>query len=79
VVVGIHHPDRLRLAGGVGGMLGPALIPIVLAALPAHCSDAFRWRLIFAGLSVAWFVGAAAWLLIDAGKPLFKDGVDSRQ
>jgi MFS family permease len=69
----------MNMLGGVGGMLSPALIPVVLAALPSHYSDAFRWRLIFAGLSVAWFVGAAAWLLIDAGKPLFKDGVDSRQ
>jgi MFS transporter, ACS family, glucarate transporter len=67
----------MNMLGGVGGMLSPALIPVVLAALPPGYSDALRWRLIFAGLSVAWFVGAAAWLLIDAGKPMFR-GNDQR-
>jgi MFS family permease len=63
----------MNMMGGIGGMLSPALIPRVLAALPADYSDALRWRLIFAGLSLSWFVGAAAWLVIDAGKPMFKE------
>jgi MFS family permease len=60
----------MNTVGGIGGMLSPALIPLVLTVLPPDYSAALRWRLIFAGLSVSWFVGAAAWLIIDAGKPI---------
>jgi len=62
----------MNTVGGIGGMLSPALIPRALEALPPHYSATMRWQVIFAGLSLAWFIGAAAWLLIDAGKPIFK-------
>jgi MFS family permease len=63
----------MNTMGGIGGVLSPALIPLVLDALPPDYSDAVRWRLIFAGLSLSWFVGAAAWLVINAGKPMFEE------
>jgi MFS family permease len=63
----------MNMVGGLGGVLSPALIPRVLAVLPSDYSPALHWRLIFAGLATSWFVGAAAWLLIDAGKPMFPE------
>jgi MFS family permease len=65
----------MNMAGGVGAILSPILIPQVLTMLPAEYSGPQRWRLIFAGLAVSWFLGALAWVFIDAGKPLFsKEG-----
>jgi MFS family permease len=63
----------MNTAGGVGGLLSPVLIPRVLAWLPPDYAAPQRWRIIFAGLALSWFVGAAAWLFIDAGKPLFDE------
>jgi MFS family permease len=60
----------MNMAGGIGAVLSPALIPRVLSALPAGYTGAGRWRIIFAGMACSWFVGAAAWLFIDASKPL---------
>jgi MFS family permease len=60
----------MNMAGGVGAILSPSLIPVLLQYLPEHYSGPQRWHLIFAGMSVAWFVGAATWLFIDASKPL---------
>jgi MFS family permease len=60
----------MNTAGAVGAILSPALIPRVLAWLPEHYTAAQRWRLIFFGLAGSWFLGAVAWLFIDAGKPL---------
>ncbi len=61
----------MNMIGAFGALLSPVLIPHVLAALPTAMPAAERWQLIFAGLAIAWFVSAAAWLFIDASKPLF--------
>ncbi|HEY7424166.1 MAG TPA: MFS transporter, partial [Gemmataceae bacterium] len=61
----------MNMAGGVGAVLSPILIPYVLAMLPAEYSGPERWRLIFAGLAASWFLGALSWIFIDASKPLF--------
>jgi MFS family permease len=64
----------MNTAGAVGAILSPALIPHVLELLPADYGAAGRWRVIFAGLACSWFLGAAAWLFIDASKPLVVRG-----
>ncbi len=56
----------MNMAGGVGAILSPALIPYVLQDDPTP----ERWRLIFFGLAGSWFLGAVAWVFIDASKPL---------
>jgi MFS family permease len=61
----------MNTIGAFGALLSPALIPHVLAALPESMPADQRWQMIFAGLAVAWFIAAAAWLFIDASKPLF--------
>ena len=61
----------MNMAGGIGGVVGPMLIPRALEALPADYAASARWRIIFAGLAVAWFVAAAAWLIIDSSRRLF--------
>jgi hypothetical protein len=38
--------------------------------LHSHFDHRLTWRIIFAGLAASWFLGALAWLVIDAGKPL---------
>jgi MFS family permease len=63
----------MNMAGGIGGMLSPALIPQVREALQGQYPPVECWRLIFAGLAGAWFIGAAAWLVIDAGRPMFRE------
>jgi len=60
----------MNTAGAIGAILSPALIPRVLEQLPASYDPAQRWRIIFTGLAGSWFVGALAWLFIDASKPL---------
>ncbi|HEY7315328.1 MAG TPA: MFS transporter [Gemmataceae bacterium] len=69
----------MNMAGGVGAVLSPVLIPSVLAMLPAEYSGSERWRLIFAGLAVSWFVGALAWIFIDASKPLFSESMKNER
>jgi MFS family permease len=61
----------MNSVGAIGAILCPALVPIILNAFPAEWDQAQRWRWIFAGLAASWFVAAAAWLFIDASKPLF--------
>ena len=61
----------MNTAGGIGAILSPVLIPRVLAILPASYSGPERWRMIFLGLAASWFLGALAWVFIDASKPLF--------
>jgi MFS family permease len=61
----------MNMVGGVGGMLSPALIPLALSAADDY-APIDRWRFVFIGLAVSWFIGAAAWLVIDASKPMFK-------
>jgi MFS family permease len=63
----------MNMAGGFGAVLTPALIPIVLEALPAEMGPALRWRLIFVGLSGFWFLAAAAWVFINASRSLFDE------
>jgi MFS family permease len=63
----------MNMAGGIGAFLSPLLTPIVLEALPTSWEPIDRWRWIFAGLAGAWFIGAIAWLFVDAGRPLFKE------
>ncbi|MGL4551565.1 MAG: MFS transporter [Gemmataceae bacterium] len=60
----------MNTAGGVGAFLCPILIPVVLKWLPPDLDPAGRWRIIFLGLAGAWFLAAAAWLLIDVNQPV---------
>lgn len=60
----------MNTAGALGGAITPVLIPVIDRNLQGY-DVAFRWKIIFTGLAGAWFVSAAAWLFIDAGKPLF--------
>jgi hypothetical protein len=53
-------------------------VPVILHAFPADWSPGQRWRWIFAGLAMAWFVAAAAWIFIDASKPLFGKDEEGR-
>jgi len=61
----------MNMVGGFAAILSPALLPHAHEMLhEAHFDPRVSWRIILAGLSVSWFVGALAWLFIDAGKPL---------
>jgi MFS family permease len=61
----------MNMAGGVGAIVSPILIPYVRGRLlQQEFSPADVWRVIFLGLAGAWFLGAVAWLFIDASKPL---------
>jgi MFS family permease len=61
----------MNMIGGFGAIVSPILIPHVIKWLPVEYSPAERWRIIFAGLAVSWFLGALSWIFIDASKPLF--------
>jgi MFS family permease len=63
----------MNMIGGLGGMLSPSLLPAVRAALNSRYTAVESWRITVAGLAVAWFIGAAAWLFINAGKPMFAE------
>jgi MFS family permease len=45
----------------------------VTAALPQTYGAADRWQYVFAALAATWFVGAVAWLFVNAAKPIFTD------
>lgn len=61
----------MNMVGGFAAVLSPALLPHAHEMLhDAHFDHRMTWRIILAGLSVSWFLGAVAWLFIDAGKPL---------
>lgn len=60
----------MNTAGCVGAFLSPLLIPYVREWLPESYAAGPRWQLIFSGLAVAWFLAAAAWLFVDASRPL---------
>jgi MFS transporter, ACS family, glucarate transporter len=60
----------MNMAGGLGGMLIPILIPVLLLIFPAHWSNHDHWKGIFAVMASAWFIGAIAWLRINAAEPL---------
>jgi MFS family permease len=58
-----------NMVGNIGGAISPVLIPVVLTRL-GHLPAAERWQHVFVGMAAVWFVAAASWLFIDAGKPL---------
>jgi ACS family glucarate transporter-like MFS transporter len=60
----------MNMIGGFGAVLSPALLPHAHELLYRHFDHRASWRIIFAGLAASWFLGAFAWLVIDAGKPL---------
>ncbi len=62
----------MNTVGAIGGMISPVMIPYVLGD-PTQTIPAQRWQIIFIILATAWFLAAAAWLFIDASKPLFPD------
>jgi MFS family permease len=45
----------------------------VTTALPHTYGAAERWQYVFAALACTWFLGAAAWLFVNAAKPIFAD------
>jgi MFS family permease len=63
----------MNMIGAGGAMLSPALIPYVRGWLPAGTPPAQEWQWIFSGLALAWFLGAASWLFIDASRPLVSE------
>ena len=65
----------MNSVGAVGAFLTMHLTPRVLAALPASLDATERWRLVFAGYAGCWFLAAAAWFFVNAGKPLFPTAV----
>ncbi len=66
----------MNTIGAVGGMISPAMTPYMQGAMPGDWSAAARWQATFAVLAAAWFVAAAAWLRIDASRPLFREEGD---
>jgi MFS family permease len=60
----------MNMAGGVGAIISPMLIPRILHALPETFEAAMRWRLIFAGLAVSWLLAALASLFVNADRPV---------
>ncbi|HEY7330132.1 MAG TPA: MFS transporter [Gemmataceae bacterium] len=60
----------MNMIGGLGAVFSPALLPHAHEMLHAHFDHRMSWRIILAGLAASWFLGALAWLVIDAGKPL---------
>jgi MFS family permease len=63
----------MNMIGAVGAFFSPVILPRVLAALPEDYPAAYRWRIIFVGLSASWFLGALAWVFINAARPLFPE------
>jgi len=61
----------MNMVGGFGAMITPVLIPQLHSSLSGSVHE--RWAIIMAVLAGAWFLGALAWLGIDASKPLFKE------
>jgi ACS family glucarate transporter-like MFS transporter len=69
----------MNMIGGFGAVLSPALLPYAYERLHEHFDRRFCWRIIFAGLAASWFLGALAWLVIDAGKPLVPEEQTSEE
>jgi MFS family permease len=59
----------MNMAGGIGSVSCPIVIPYLNRALMAYPAQQ-RWIMIFSILSSAWFIGAAAWACINAGRPI---------
>jgi MFS family permease len=62
----------MNTVGALGAILSPLLIPVVKARLSGLDLEQ-RWRVIFVALAGAWFLGAVAWLFIDASRRLPRD------
>jgi MFS family permease len=60
----------MNMMGAVGAFLGPVLTPVFKAIPPEGAPYPQQWAVVFAILASAWFVGAVAWLFVNAGKPL---------
>src|SRR5262249_47501528 len=63
----------MNMVGGIGGVLSPALTPVFLNSFPEDYPAADKWKAVFACLATAWFIGAVAWLGINAGKQLLEE------
>jgi MFS family permease len=63
----------MNSVGALGAFLSLQLTPVVLQVLPKSLDPTERWRLLFAGYAGCWFVAAAAWIFIDAGRPMFAE------
>lgn len=63
----------MNTVGALGGMLSPALLPVLKNDLQEKMTLIASWQVIFMVLACAWFVAAAAWIRIDASQPLFPD------
>lgn len=61
----------MNTMGALGGMISPAMTPVLKNSLPEDWTSAMRWQVVFAVLAAAWFIAALAWLRIDASSPLF--------
>ena len=64
----------MNMLGGFGGMITPILIPVLLGSLGGDLTA--RWKGVFVVLSTVWFLGATAWLFIDASTPLVEEDPD---
>jgi MFS family permease len=63
----------MNSVGAAGAFLTMFLTPYVLGALPTALDPTQRWQVVFAGYAGCWFIAAAAWLFINAGKPIFEE------
>ncbi len=65
----------MNMMGNFGGMAGPFVVGLVLAATTATTATGTtkNWELIFAISSVIYFLGAFFWLFIDPVTPLEPD------
>jgi len=59
----------MNMVGGVAATITPSLIRPLYNSLSGSAPE--RWAIVIAVLASVWFVGALAWLGIDASKPLF--------
>jgi MFS family permease len=60
----------MNMAGGVGSVVSPILIPELREHIQARLSMVQAWQAIFAILAAAWFIAGLAWLRIDASEPI---------
>lgn len=61
----------MNSVGSVGAFLTMLLTPVFRQSLPRSLDPTESWRLTFACYAGCWFLAAAAWLFIDAGRPIF--------
>ncbi len=63
----------MNTASALAAVIMPPLIPELLNAFPADYGPGERWNSVLGILGCCWFVGALAWLGIDASKPIASD------